>query len=207
MSNLPGKVAIILAGGDATRYGFKTKALLSIGNETILERQVRQARRYCENIFVVTKQGEIIKKCDELRIPIIFGFENASTQRAIFNTSDKWVDRTHILWGDVIFSKDAVDKVFTVPGLRFFGSVKQREGFAWSFDIEYVPRVLDSLAVTDFNEWQFYRYLCGCPLEEEKYEDKIFYDIDDWTTDIDNPAQYVIFLTDVVNGGKLDDTV
>ena len=46
--------------------------------------------------------------------------------------------------GYTIFSKPAIEKVFTVPGLRFFGSVSQREGFALAFDDTDYERITDS---------------------------------------------------------------
>ena len=198
-------ISIILAGGKATRFGDQAKCLLSLGEETILERQVRQARRYCDDIRVVAMKPEIGEMCNTLNVPIIYGFEGVPTLKAVHNTRDVWDDYTVILWGDVIFSEDAIDKVYTIKGLHDFGSVVQREGFAITFDIKDAPRFIESLEKTEFREWWFYRYLTGVPCQAEKYDKEIFVDITDWTTDIDFPDQYELFMDTVVKKGRLDD--
>jgi molybdopterin-guanine dinucleotide biosynthesis protein A len=45
---------IILAGGEGLRMGGENKSLLMLGNETLLERQIRIMRELCSEIIIVT---------------------------------------------------------------------------------------------------------------------------------------------------------
>ena len=207
MSSLRGKMAIILAGGEAKRFQGVPKQLLPIGKETILERLIRQAKRYADEVRMIADSDPIYTRSIELGVDAFaLASCKVSVEHSMWRSSRSWAEQTIYLWGDVIFSKPAIEAVFNTPGLHFFGSVDQREGFALSFGKKDYKRISDSFTKTNFVTWHFYRWLTGCPVEEERYEDEIFYNLDpDWTTDIDTPDQYMKFLVNVVKAGRLDD--
>ncbi|WP_170839643.1 molybdenum cofactor guanylyltransferase [Lihuaxuella thermophila] len=50
---------VILAGGENRRMNGRMKALLPFGGETLIERQVREMKRICDELFVVTNQPDL----------------------------------------------------------------------------------------------------------------------------------------------------
>ncbi|MBA4493801.1 molybdenum cofactor guanylyltransferase [Paenactinomyces guangxiensis] len=49
---------VILAGGKNRRMNGKIKALLTFGGETLLQRQIREMKPVCDELFLVTNQPE-----------------------------------------------------------------------------------------------------------------------------------------------------
>ena len=67
---------VILAGGQGRRMGGQNKALLTLGQETIIERQLRETSKLCEEIVVVANDSgfaeQLLKMAPHIRIAADF---------------------------------------------------------------------------------------------------------------------------------------
>jgi len=69
---MAGLTTVILAGGQGRRMGGRNKALLPLGNETILEKQLREAKTVADEIIIVANDAaafnDIVNTNDYVRI-------------------------------------------------------------------------------------------------------------------------------------------
>ena len=204
------KTVIILAGGEAKRYMGLPKQMVDICGEPLIHRMCRQVIERGYQPTIATDDDTIIRYFVDLKrindtTVRFWSPAKGTTQYGWATTCPLWKNRVIMLWGDVIFSKHAMDMIFNSKGFCDFGATRQAEGFAFAYNEEDYERVLDAVKQTDYADWAFYRYLIGIPLETEGYDTEIFQDIKDYTTDIDYPLEYKYFLENVVNAGIIDD--
>ncbi|MFC7441400.1 molybdenum cofactor guanylyltransferase [Laceyella putida] len=62
---------VILAGGQNRRMHGQMKALLPIGEEMIIERQVREMKRICQQVILVTQQPEVFPAWVKREVQVI----------------------------------------------------------------------------------------------------------------------------------------
>ena len=212
---------IILCAGEQTRWGDNgnPKQLVDVGGEPLLARIVRQVRRAGHEPVIVT-HDERLTLSDRTYAPD----KRRWTVETLLSTRFLWDDRTVVLLGDVIYTRDALDKILASRELfQVFGRKELRyrlvgryyEIFALSFDQSQADRVEDTLrrAVYLKEDGQIswgklrvlYEMWCGLPLGQFAHEDIVFYPIEDQTEDIDAPEDYEQFKVMIINPGRLDD--
>ena len=171
---------IILCAGEQTRWGDPNnpKQLVDVGGEPLLARIVRQCRRAGHEPVIVTHDERLL-----LSEKVYTPGKRRWTIETLLSTRFMWDDRTVVLLGDVIYTRDALDKILASRELfQVFGRKELRyrlvgryyEIFALSFDQTQAGRVEDTLkrAVHMKEDGQIswgklrvlYEMWCGLPL-------------------------------------------
>jgi choline kinase len=212
------KQAFILAAGEQQRWpkDAPPKQLLHVGEERIILRMVRQVRQRRMPVITVALNDEIVEAGEN---PIWFPDDNSTVLSTMLSTQEAWRGQTIVLLGDVIYSKAAMDAIVAFEGrLRVFGNRQQAEVFAVSFSADAQDEVV-RLTEQAIEYWLpygadrvkiggFYRAAVradqGIPLQKID-ETEAFFEIDDYTNDVDSEDDYRTFIADVVKAGKLDD--
>ena len=203
-----GTQVLILAAGEAKRFNGVSKQLLRVGDETILDRIIRQAKAKELQPLVSTTNEEIQEHLGVFHVPS----KSATVCETFLSTLPLWQKRTVILLGDVIYSNGTFNAVMdcTDP-IRVFGNTW--EIFAVTFDETVyvtVVKTLEEVIQKGLDKLRhFYKVYCGFePNCEEKeatpLEQVIFWYVHDWTNDMDLPYKYDNFLKEVVNRGLLE---
>ena len=201
---------LILAAGNAIRFDGVHKQLLSLGNETILERIVRQAKARSDDDPVVITRWDDVREAT----PVFYSpSDYKTTCNTILSTFELWNDRTIVLLGDVMYTKTTMDAIFADNReLVFFGNMF--EIYALSFKKtawHSLTKALEAGSKHRLGKIRYcYRSVMNYPLEREKYvpsdyNDKYWHYIDDYTTDVDTRFEYLELLRNVVNRNVLDD--
>ena len=128
---------LILAAGKQTRwekknpFGYRFKQLLPVGDESIINRIVRQCRERGAEPIVVSYHEEIIQATDAATF-LIPSYAAHWTVETMQNSP--WgTDRTVVLLGDVVYSKTVMDRIFACKNpIRVFGH--EYEIFAINFE-------------------------------------------------------------------------
>ena len=182
------------------------KHLIPINGERLLDRTVRQllARR-ADQIKIVAKSHEYDAPSTERIVPL--DLENGGTVAS----RDFWSDtaRTTILFGDVFFTEDAMDRICAMAPREctFIGRSKAskitgcpyQELFGFTLLPENHVRVDQSIArvkqalatgeIKGCGGWSIYRHLQGLRLRNRRCP-RNFLDINDFTEDFDVPQDY-----------------
>lgn len=202
---------IILAAGNAIRFGGTRKQLLPIGTTTILQRIVNQTKHHCCCPTVIAKDNEIIAAAMSYGAKVYLPTESAATCETMLSTWELWNDRTVILLGDVVYSDDTINKIFSYSGeFTVFGNTW--ELFAVSFSREKMRDVCKSLDVASHYKLGKLRYMykdyVGLSLNSKEKEGSapgpFFVYIKDWTMDVDMQDEYDNLMREVVERGLLD---
>lgn len=189
---------LILAAGQQERWGeYPIKQLLPIGDTTIIERTIKQCRDRGYTPFIVSRRSELVNLAAYFMPP-----EYQFTCETLLSTSSIWRNQTTILLGDVIYSHVVLDAVLNCQEpIRVFGNLW--EIFALSFHDH--AKVEKCLHKTVQQAWRgdgkgtlrhFFRLLTGTSENdiEHSWFTKIC-SINDYTGDIDSPAEYDAFLS------------
>ena len=198
----------ILCAGESIRFGGIPKQLIKIAGEEILRRIIRFLKQYdrISEIFIITHRDDIRNNIKELNDNTIY-FINPSKRRytleSMLSTQDEWVDRNFILLGDVIFSKNALEKILnSKKDFCFFGRVKsykstnkiEQEIFGLKIPFsEKQRRIKDSLKAIENSMGKskgklnsLYSYLEKQEKSKKYFRDKYWVEINDTTEDIDS---------------------
>lgn len=218
------RVFILCAGVD-NDAGSMRKELLKISGEEIIRRTIRLFKAYepdCE-IFIVTQHSEIRNNIRELNDDKIF-FINPVKRRypleTMLSTQDEWVDKNIIVYGDVVFSSDAVKEMLSVENkLCFFGRRKRakytrrraREVYGMLIPLDRKEQTIrESLQAIEKSSGEFKgrikrlaNYLTGKKINSPKFKRKFVFEINDATDDIDNMGGYRKYVRDIVDTGLL----
>lgn len=222
MRNSDESSAIILAAGEARRFGGVRKQLLRIAGETLLERTCRQvAARGVRPIVAVREWAG----WDIPFRPVKFVNvgDNPTTCDSALKTARHWKERTIILLGDVCYSKAVMDAIFaeTSP-LMVYGNIWEIFGFC--FDLSEKHKIIDALrAGAEFRGKlknsggklrHFYKAYAGIDMDSTEREEFLidhakrlgmFQSVDDYTTDFDWQEKYDNFVRETIQINKLDD--
>jgi choline kinase len=207
-------VAIILAAGDQRRWnGPGIKQLMNIGGESVLARQLRQAKRIADVTIVMTHRPEIVVEANSMGVHTATPERNAVLAETLLSSAEFWSDRTTILLGDVVFARYAIDRVLqTVEPVMFFG--RADEMFALTFNELARDRVREVVQqVVDLNDAgkgrgklvNCHRVYAGFEVTERKYDPGCYTVLKPPTRDLDRHRDYVGFFRRVVETGKLCD--
>lgn len=207
------KTAIILAAGSSIRYRGVAKQLLPVGDETILERMIRQCRQHRYTPVVFTANNWIIKALDGYNCDHWLPPKSDTVCDTIYHMSGFWGPRTAILLGDVIYSQDAMARIMGCKAdFMTFGNMW--EVFALSFagkNAKAVRRAVGVAIETPPHKvrtiFMSYSYISRLVKQDKYMLSKIdtFDYIDDYTNDIDTHNDYKNFLIEVVKRKRLDD--
>lgn len=207
-------IILILAAENQKRWGDHEhpKQLVDIGGEALLARLVRQCRERDHEPVIVT-HDERLNLSEKSFVPAARRW----TVETLLSTRELWKDRTIVLLGDVIFTEEALDKIILNRSLiQVFGRKELRyrlvgrhyEIFALSFDRSQHRQINDTFREILAREpakgggklRAFYEKHCGLPFGSNQHEDVVFYPIEDWTEDIDEPEDYEQFKAIIQRG-------
>lgn len=112
---------IIMAAGQGKRWGSGYKHLCVIDGETLLERTVRQVKKYTDDIFITTNTEKYKTEGAELFYPEKHTNKH-EVDRFLSNRSI-WGPVTVFLYGDVYYTDNAIKKIFNTScrKYRFYG--------------------------------------------------------------------------------------
>lgn len=205
--------SFIMAAGHAVRFSGSTKQLFKIGNETVIERIVRQVLDRGSLPVVVTIHDDIrsVVQC-----PVFTPKVHDVVCESILSTSHLWFGRTTILLGDVVYSRDTMDRIFScnAEDVIVFGNFWERFAVSFNsfsvgdkvrFHLGETARLANKEKKTGGKVGHFYRHYVGFPLDENKTEPYHFRTVNDYTNDLDSLEFYNNFVREVVQAGKLDD--
>lgn len=112
-------IALILAAGEAERHNGGNKPLLKVGNETLLERMVRQVKPHVGSIYIVTHREDLTHPDCKIFKPPKHDF----IAETLWQTPMIWClgSRTIVLLGDVYYSDSGIVTILGSEDLRAFG--------------------------------------------------------------------------------------
>jgi molybdopterin-guanine dinucleotide biosynthesis protein A len=195
---------IIAAAGEGERwnnYRNTPKHLATIEDEVILNRIVKQFSRYTDDIIIIGKDERYKVEGTTLFSPQEGDWYDFAK---IYSSNQLWSDtRTVIVFGDVYFTDDAVDKIMTDQNeYRFFlrkGPSKytgkgHKEIFAIAFSggmnqkiKTYIQELVDKKQ-TGAGAWRLYLHMHNIQNTrniEECFKAGGYTEINDWTDDFD----------------------
>lgn len=184
----------ILAAGKQARFRMnRPKQLLPVGEETILERQQRQAHDHGREPYVVTTDDAIKDASCQWLHPEKYD----SVLDTIISTRGHWRKLNVFLLGDVYFSDAVFDDIAaTRQTLRFWMSGS--EIFAFAFLKTIAGRIIAAAKhctsqVPDARLWHLYRSLEGLDIHAHvvHWNQVTGEMIGDETQDIDSYEQYL----------------
>lgn len=219
----PDKI-IILASGQNTRWPEGRKELAYIGNEPCVKRLVYQVREYVNEVTLITHVPAIAAFFPPDAINKGVNIINLSREHrrwkaeTLYHLMAAYPEHLIILLADTIYSRATMDAIMddheaitfygdtgeiyavVVPAkanLFFWGKVREALVYAQENPLRYDVGHL----------WNIYRAVTG--RDQVKHTDPPegcphFRYVEDWTRDIDSPADYALFLQEVVEKGLLD---
>lgn len=203
---------IILAAGDGTRWGNyrgTPKHLTKVEGKVLLERTAKQFLKYTDDVCIIGLDERY--KVDGTSLYVIKSPNTHWRDAAKFLCSrNLWLrdGRTVLVFGDVYFTSDAVQKIMrNKDNFKFFlrkdaneeTGARWKEIFALSFDETMAPKIAQNLLyLLSQNQmhraagWDLYRYMVG-PTANGLFNNPHFVEINDWTEDFDFPDDLEIW--------------
>ncbi len=202
---------IIMAAGKGSRWGEGSKHLVDIDGEPLLKRTVRQARKYCKDVYITTNTSEYKTRGAKLYFPE----DNEHEIDRFLSNEEIWSDDTIFLYGDVYYTDYAIKKIFckAVKTYHYFGRYKEStvggKNHAELFAIRIKSKEKFKQACLEIKKgkngwgWLTYRCLMGenpnitaRELREwlKSVKLKNFTQIDDETDDFDTKKDYENFV-------------
>lgn len=211
-------VAIIIAAGDATRWGDYNgvrKHFAEVDGEPIIHRTVRLLRRHKDvEVFVVGTDESYSIEGSTLYIPEKNTEEHFDADKFL-NSKELWNKdgRTLVIYGDVFFTEEAMDKImgeheidwrlYARPFRSEYTGTPYGECFAQSFYQHNIAEHLAALRRTvelfrtgvlpRCGGWEHYRAMIRIPdseMHRHLVGEKLEL-IDDFTDDVDYPDDYI----------------
>jgi hypothetical protein len=197
--------ALILAAGESSRWGNYRggkKHFLTIDNEVLIHRTVRQCLQYTDDVTVVGL--DLSYKVDGADLFVPDRPNPAWLDMAKFRSSmELWSNsRTVLVLGDVYFTDYAIDQLFSSTQTWVFLLRKNHsiitggrpEVFGLAFDHsmqshikERIQVLIDGKVAPHAGGWRLYKDLIR-PSYGDPFNNNHHISIDDWTTDFDYPS-------------------
>lgn len=204
--------AIIIAAGDATRWGDYMgvpKHLVEVDGEPILHRTARLLRERVDTVWVVSKNDARYHQHGSTILTIEPGSSDADK---FYSSKDIWCGHTLIVYGDCYFTQAAIDTMCApVEDWTLFcrptssAITGSPYGECWAYSIPenrltfFEDRLvwlagLHELGVTHrCGGWELYQALLGQDVNEHRMTTN-YVVIDDWSEDFDYPRDYDMWL-------------
>jgi hypothetical protein len=194
---------LVLAAGNGDRwenYRGTAKHFLNVEGEVLIERTVRQLKRYTNDIVVVGSSDAYAIKGTSLYITKPTDEDvNFGDLLKFYSSMTLWSDtRTVLVFGDVYFTDEAMDQIMTTDDSFTFllrdsfeaAGGSRREVFAISFEgsansliKQHMLALIRDQSAPRAGGWTLYRSLTRPSWDVTQHCIKI----DDWTTDFDYP--------------------
>lgn len=212
--------AIIIAGGEATRWGGylgKPKHLAEVDGEPILARTVRLLRENgVATPYIVAKDHNYRGIASGATVYIANLNPKNGDADKFLSSRELWspFERTVIFYGDVFFTEDAIKRIveFNSNDWTLFcrkdGSSITGGRFGECFAISFYPKdrrrnikALEKIA-NDWSTgrlkrcggWEFYREIVGLTINDSHQLTTNYVEINDFTEDFDYPEDYDEFI-------------
>jgi len=195
--------AVIMADGKAKRWTADyPKHFIEINGERIIERTIKLLKEYTDDIYITTHNPDMLYLKDKYNITIYEPKDNTHEITKFINSKPLWKDDNEILfiYGDVYFTKQAIDKIFnTKPDEYYF------YGGAWEIYAlrvnkntytrlecitEYIKELADKKQGGLCGAWTLYRIMQQKDMMEHKIYNN-FIDIPDETFDFDTVGELI----------------
>lgn len=195
---------IIAAAGEGKRWGnYRNvpKHLVEIEGEILLHRIVRQFKKYTDDIIIIAKDERY--SVDEIKITYPQQGEWYDFGK-MYSSNHLWSnDRTVIVFGDVYFSDQAVEKIMTNKddykfflrkGISKYTGKRHKEIFAFAFNGSMNERIkkdieeLVSKKQGGAGAWRLYLHMHNIVSThnvEKMFKTDGYIEINDWTEDFD----------------------
>ncbi len=213
------RTTIIVSAGEGRRWGNylnidKSNVIIE-GEEPIIKRTVRQVKSHGSKLYIISNLLQVA----ETKTKKPKNNPDWKEANKMFSSMPYWNQegRTIILFGDIYFTDEAMDKIMQhdQPGFYIFGRAfgsqftgkHYGEIYAISFYPENKKQLLFALervsklenrgVIEKANVWATYRAMLKLPddLMNEHIVGSRFVNIDDWTEDFDYPHDYDNFMT------------
>ena len=192
-----GDIVYIMAGGreDKWEHG-GSRYTIGVYGEALLLRTVKQFREI-DSICVISNNLAVISILQNNGVKIIKNVKNSVISSIYANIRPDY-DRYLVLFGDVLYSNSAVQRIlYCNSDYRFFGN--KFDIFALTFDNTFYDEVCSAMAeVIRLNRgkmWHLYREMQGVNLNlHERGTSGNFEYVTDKTRDFDYYVQYEEFI-------------
>jgi len=192
-----------------SRY-FQDRNIVDIMDEPLVVRTQRQARDRGGYPIVITDYDKVreLSKC------CIYIEKSPLWLTTVLASKPLWKDRIIILLGDVVYSKETMDRIFAFEGdIGVFANSSEVFAIIFNKGNERVEHAFEELKKIGREKrdhagpWNFYRAICGYDLIKHKVDakDYIFQSVLDWTTDMDYKREYDKFYNAIIKTRKIDD--
>lgn len=215
----------IMAAGEQSRWPryHIPKQMLEVGQETILQRQIRQVNREGLTPFVVTHRTSLTTHAFASGdVHVIKPKDRRWLAESILSTQHEWEGPLIFLLGDVIFSKAAIDRVLRdhkiAKRFHIFGNnfecfaLTAQPGTHQALKQHLRNSIAHAMQHPDYpgngKLWTIYRLMMNISIERHVVpgNNQVFRKIqDDVTQDMDTPQKYRKFREHHLANGLLDD--
>ncbi len=210
--------AIICCAGKAVRWGVKPpKHLIQIDGKPLLHHTIDGLVARGVNDIFITAFSDLYKKDGAVIVsPTMSLYPNTGLGHSVEYWSD--TDRTVVIFGDVFFSKRALDKIIEpTDNIQWYGR-DGRSNFGCPhgelFAIAFMPKhheeiksacqlVLNAKKAGEIERtsgWELYRVMNKIPYSDHIVGDN-FCDINDETDDFDSPADFKLWRALMIGRG------
>ena len=118
------KVFSLCAGRQVkfTKVYFPPKQTIMVGGEMLIERQTRQVRERGHLLSVVGNDQLLLSLVENFGYHFFVPTKRRFTVETLYATREEWKGRTIILLGDVFYTEETMDRIFSVDyPMTFFG--------------------------------------------------------------------------------------
>jgi hypothetical protein len=198
---------IIAASGEGRRWSnFRNvpKHLVEVEGETLLHRTFRQFRKYSDDIVIISTDKRYKTGDAKLESPLQGEWMDFGK---IYSSNHLWSEeRTIIVFGDVYFTDNAVNKIvsnqddfkfFMRKGPSKFTGKGHKEIFAFAFAggmnekiKQYIKELVDKQQ-GGAGAWRLYLHMHNIKHPQDYFKTDGYVEINDWTDDFDYPSDIV----------------
>lgn len=198
---------IIAAAGEGRRWNnFRNipKHLAIVEGERLIDRIYKQFRDFSDDIVIISTDERYLIGDAKLKAPVIGDWLDFGK---IYSSSHIWSDdRTIIVFGDVYFTDEAVQKIisnqdpykfFMRKGPSKYTGKGHKEIFAFAFDggmnekiKQYIHELVDRKQ-GGAGTWRLYLHMHNIKHPRDYFKNDGYIEINDWTDDFDYPEDII----------------
>jgi hypothetical protein len=198
---------IIAAAGEGERWNnFRNtpKHLVNIEGEVLLHRTYKQFKKHCNDIVIIAKDNAYAIEEATLEKPLEGDWMDFGK---IYSSNHLWSnERTVIVFGDVYFTDEAVEKIisnqddykfFMRKGPSKYTGKGHKEIFAFAFNggmnekiKQYIQELID-IKQGGAGAWRLYLHMHNIKHSQNYFKTNGYVEINDWTDDFDYPADLI----------------